>query len=316
MDEQSQQPEPESQPLRDPLHPSEAERERLRKNLQGRSPTRKTTGRTRPSSSAAQSGWTSLGDSAQTLQAQIAQIRAKIRRVEADERAQFAAAGGVCFACRDTGACDVCERGRLIAEHEREQAYRQRCKQLLADIPPRRRDNTLDSYPYQRLPGFLRAKLFLAEWDERRGLVLKGGFGTGKTGILVGLLSEIAQQWARDPENTHRLRFLTCPDLMGFLRDGFDHDRKDSYAERLYQLRTVRLLAIDDLGAERATDWVREQLFEIINHRYEHRLPTFITTNYGLDELAERIEPRVLERILEDAEVIDVDGPNLRRGAR
>lgn len=317
MAEQSQPEEQNTQPLHDPLNPTPEERERIRQSLQaGRSRTRKTTGHTPPSSSAASNGWTSLADSAQALQSQISQIRAKIKRIEAEERAQFAAEGGVCFACRDKGACAECDRGRVVAEHERETAYRQRCKQLLADIPPRRRDNSLDSYPYQRLPGFLRAKLFLAEWDGKRGLVLKGGFGTGKTGILVGMLSEIAQQWARDAANTHRMRFLTCPDLMGFLRDGFDHDNKESYSDRLFRLRTVRLLAIDDLGAERATDWVREQLFEIINHRYEHRLPTFITTNYGLDELGDRIEPRVLERILEEAEVIDVDGPNIRRAGR
>ena len=243
-------------------------------------------------------------------------MRDRQRERERAERAAFHGAGGVCFYCRDRGACDDCGRGRRVRDEQRAAAIRERRVAMLKDIPPRCQQFSLDTYPYPRLPAYRAVRSFLASWDEHRGCMLMGTYGTGKTGLLVAMLREIASGWA-DANSTHRLRFLTGSDLMAFLRAGYNDDTRDRYEQRLAQLRTVRLLAIDDLGAERPTDWVQEQFFTIVNYRYEHLLPIFATTNYGLQELAERLGERVLERLMDCCQPIDFKGtPNLRLRGR
>ena len=63
--------------------------------------------------------------------------------------------------------------------------------------------------------------------------------------------------------------------------------------------RHVDLLHLDDLGAERATDWVLEQLYSIVNARYEEERSLVITTNLDPEQLAEQIGPRTVSRISE-----------------
>lgn len=314
INDDSQPQQPISPTFRDPANPTPEERAALRdKPAFRRNRTRTITANTSFISSAAKSGFSPLIPNPEATQEKIAQIIARNRQRRAEEEHDFYADGGNCFACRDTGPCNECERGMILAEHQREERRRDRRLELLRDLPPRCQSFSLDTFPYPRLPAFRSFRSFLDGWDERRGLVLVGSYGTGKTGLIASGLRVIAERW---DETTHRLRFLTGPDLMAFLRRGFDAGKgEERYEDRLHELRTVRLLVIDDLGAERPTDWVQEQIFAIVNHRYEHQLPTWATTNYGLDELAERINPRVLERLLENAEVVDFAGhPNLRRG--
>ena len=59
------------------------------------------------------------------------------------------------------------------------------------------------------------------------------------------------------------------------------------------------MLILDDLGAEKPSDWVKEQLYVIINRRYENMLPTIITTNCTMNELKDRIGERTASRIIE-----------------
>lgn len=314
INDDSEAPRPISPAFRDPLNPTSEERAALRERAAfQRNRTRTTTDNIKSISSAANSGLTPLSTELASAQEKIAQIIARNRQRKAEEESAFYARGGECFTCRDAGPCGECERGQIVLEHQREERRRDRRMDLLRDLPPRCQTFSLATFPYPRLPAYRTFTRFLEAWDERRGLMLVGSYGTGKTGLVAAGLRVVAERW---DETTHRLRFLTGPDLMAFLRKGFDAGPKgESYEQRLYELRTVRLLVIDDLGAERPTDWVQEQIFAIVNHRYEHELPTWATTNYGLDELAERINPRVLERLLENAEVIDFAGhPNLRRG--
>lgn len=57
------------------------------------------------------------------------------------------------------------------------------------------------------------------------------------------------------------------------------------------------LLIVDDLGTESSTPWAREKLFQIFNHRYNHRLATVVTSNANLDS----IEPRICSRLCDTA---------------
>ena len=65
------------------------------------------------------------------------------------------------------------------------------------------------------------------------------------------------------------------------------------------RLTAVDLLHIDDLGAEHQTDWVLEQLYSIVNARYEAERAIVATTNLMPDELAERLGARTVSRLVE-----------------
>lgn len=54
-------------------------------------------------------------------------------------------------------------------------------------------------------------------------------------------------------------------------------------------------MILDDLGTQNATPWAREKLFQVLNYRYETRLPTVITTSSSLDEIDPRIRSRMLD---------------------
>ena len=67
----------------------------------------------------------------------------------------------------------------------------------------------------------------------------------------------------------------------------------------LDRLTAVDLLHIDDLGAENRTDWVLEQLYSIVNARYEAERAIVATTNLMPDELSERLGARTVSRLVE-----------------
>jgi DNA replication protein DnaC len=96
------------------------------------------------------------------------------------------------------------------------------------------------------------------------------------------------------------------PDLLDHLRATFNPESAVSYDERFDLVRSVGLLVLDDLGTESTTPWAREKLFQLMNHRYNHRLPTVITSNGDLDKLDPRLHSRLqdvalCERVLIEA---------------
>lgn len=84
-----------------------------------------------------------------------------------------------------------------------------------------------------------------------------------------------------------------------------------SFFERL---TSVDLLHIDDLGAEKRSDWVLEQLYALVNERYETQRSVLITTNLPHEELEEQIGPRTVSRLTEICDEVAVFGDDRRYG--
>ena len=61
-------------------------------------------------------------------------------------------------------------------------------------------------------------------------------------------------------------------------------------------IRTAPVLILDDLGAHSSTPWAQEKLYQLINYRYNARLPTVITTNLRIEDLDERLASRMLDQ--------------------
>jgi DNA replication protein DnaC len=129
--------------------------------------------------------------------------------------------------------------------------------------------------------------------DDGRGLWLYGSSGTGKT-TLAMLVSRTALGAGRS------VAIYSLPKLLSRIRRTFDAEHgEQSYSDLFERLATVDLLHVDDLGAENRTEWVLEQLYALVNERYESQRSLVVTTNLEEHELEEQIGARVVSRLVE-----------------
>jgi len=146
----------------------------------------------------------------------------------------------------------------------------------------------------------------LATVIHGRSLLLLGPTGAGKTHQAYGAIRELAITGV-----AARWISTTTADLYAALRPRHGIDSEAEFR----QYRDARILLIDDLGADRKpTDFTEEVNFRLINHRYEHHLPTLITSNLLPKEIAERLGDRVTSRLIEMCQRVVFAGPDRRRG--
>ncbi len=157
-----------------------------------------------------------------------------------------------------------------------------------------------------------RVEEYLGSWEENRedgkGLYLCGGVGTGKTHLAVAVLNEVVRK-KRVPS-----LFVTVPELLDNLREAYNKPGRD-LDEWMDAVQNADFLVLDDLGSERVTEWVRERIFVIVNHRYREQLPTVFTSNVGPKDLAEQLGERTASRIIAMCEWIALEGDDYRETA-
>lgn len=129
--------------------------------------------------------------------------------------------------------------------------------------------------------------------DSGRGLWFFGNSGTGKT-TLAMLVSSLTLKLGRTAA------IYSMPQLLARIRQTFDSSPgEESYLDLFAQLTSVDLLHLDDLGSENRTEWVLEQLYALINERYETERSVVVTTNLTAEELEQQIGERVVSRLVE-----------------
>ena len=112
-----------------------------------------------------------------------------------------------------------------------------------------------------------------ANLDEGRGLWFHGDVGTGKTSLAM-LIAQAADDAGRS------VAVYSVPHLLAEIRSTYDRDSSGySYLDLFDRLCTVDLLVLDDLGAEKTTEWVLEQLYSIVNERWQSSGSVLVTTN-------------------------------------
>jgi DNA replication protein DnaC len=108
--------------------------------------------------------------------------------------------------------------------------------------------------------------------EAGRGLWFDGPVGTGKTSLAI-----LVAKAAKDAGRSYAV--FPVPRLLAEIKRTFDRDASDSYMGFFRRLCTVDLLVLDDLGAEKQTEWVLEQLYSIVNERWQDRRSIVVTTN-------------------------------------
>jgi DNA replication protein DnaC len=190
-------------------------------------------------------------------------------------------------ACTD-GRCDG--SGFLYDEETRkafpcscreQMMARKRAASVSGRVPKAFREVSFDREPVPSLqrtyPHVLReVRLFCDgigdQLEAGRGLWFTGDFGTGKT-TLAMLISKTAM------ESNRTVAIYSLPRLLAMLRETFRDDAQFSLSQLIDKLCSVDLLHIDDVGAEQTSSWVLEQLYTVVNTRYEDRRSIILTTN-------------------------------------
>jgi DNA replication protein DnaC len=189
-----------------------------------------------------------------------------------------------------------------------------KARSLSAVIPRRYRDVAFERPPVTDIdPQVVAAsRRFANRIDEHldagRGLWFMGPVGTGKT-TLAMLVSKAALSAGRS------VAIYSLPRLLNEIRD--THRAERSHVELLDRLTAVDLLHVDDVGAERTTDWVLEELYSIVNARYEDERSMVITTNIlDRDALCEQITERTVSRLTEMCDELPLHGHDRRMDLR
>ncbi len=240
------------------------------------------------------------------------------------------------------GCVPDCERcggeGRLhLQENGISRVARCRCRILpdrieifnQADIPARHATATFEAFDKDiegAMPGFVATWRWVNAWPDAgdlptRGLLLHGGVGRGKTHLLVAALRHLVFQ------HGVRVKFVEFTHLLASLRQGFEEGRGQS--STLQALGDIDLLAIDELGKGRSTDWELTVIDQLVSRRYNGLKPLVATTNFApapgtgvrtsnlanesaSQSLVDRVGERVYSRIREMCELHETGGGDYR----
>jgi DNA replication protein DnaC len=165
----------------------------------------------------------------------------------------------------------------------------------------------------------------VAEWaakgHDAEGLYLSGQVGTGKTHaawtavtewcIATGTVPHTPRETGVEGWSTAgpTVIFARMVDLLDDFRPGGES------VQRVRDCQRAHLLVIDDLGAEKPSEWTQERLYSVIDHRYANCMPLLVTGNIPPRQLAEQTGDRVASRLAEMCTVVPMTGTDRRRPA-
>jgi DNA replication protein DnaC len=188
-----------------------------------------------------------------------------------------------------------------------------------ARIPKRYEHCDLDSYLPNNHDSQKKAKIFVQHFIEKYplidvGLIFFGTCGVGKTHLAVSLLKQIIIEKG-DPGIFYDFR-----DLLREIQGSWNSVSQTSELEVLRPVLEAKVLVLDELGANKPTEWVRDTIAHIINCRYNDKKLTVFTSNYldtpgkqGEESLADRIGVRLRSRLYEMCKEVEIHGVDFRQ---
>ena len=198
------------------------------------------------------------------------------------------------------------EKERIEKESNRMTRDKELAMASMADI---------DASDKKRLPAVKWLINFCKNYDRttpHKGLYLHGTFGCGKTYLISAAFNELSKKRVTT-------EIVYYPELLRDLKSDFD-----LFGDTIDYLENVDLLLIDDIGAEKVTEWSRDEILgTILQHRMNNYKTTFFTSNLTIEELEEHLvmnsskdelfkARRIIERIKKLTEDLPLESENKR----
>ena len=225
------------------------------------------------------------------------------------------AASEICQKCFGSGMEVIPGKGARLCECRRRDAHSVRL--VKARIPKRYEKCHFNTFE-QKTDSQKKALRLAGEFNHNfpavdRGLLLTGPVGVGKTHLAVSIIKGLT-------ERGFPCLFYEFGSLLKEIQDSYNSNTRSSELAVLNPVLTAELLVLDELGASKPTDWVRDTLAHIINTRYNENRFTIFTTNYpderpsdGKETLEDRIGVRVRSRIFEMCQTVPIEGEDYRK---
>lgn len=185
--------------------------------------------------------------------------------------------------------------------HRAEAERRTTADEWSRSIPPKLAAATLESLEGVAGGSHIIEWATSGAWLDGVNLVLLGATGVGKSWAAIAAASPAVQ-------SGRRCAYWSVPDLVAEL----DY-RMATARDTMRAAQRARLVVLDDLGAEEPNDWTRKKLYELVNYRWNHDLPTIATTNLEPPVLEEAIGQRTYSRLAGGAVAVRLVGPDRRR---
>jgi DNA replication protein DnaC len=227
-----------------------------------------------------------------------------------------------CTKCHDSGWVLVKVDGKEIARPC--PCRRENMQSLKADnanIPLRFLGTELKSYfPDKANPSQAKARKaaekFIADYPAvDNGLLFQGSTGVGKTRLLCCIGNQLIK------EKNVEVLYIDWNDLTREMRSGEDTSNRDfsTIGQLIQRLTRAELLLFDELGASRPSPWVEDNIYYLVNRRYNDNRITLFASNFfdkkiGSEEtLSERIGNRIRSRLFEMARSVEIMGADYRQ---
>lgn len=215
-----------------------------------------------------------------------------------------------CKNCKGIFMCQNAYPGHLVVPRKKEERiyftytpceYQQRILEVEKQNNEKVRMKDIDTQDKKQLEIIKWMDHFFSEYDittSGKGLYLHGSFGSGKTYLLTALLNEL--NLAKNVST----EIVYFPEVLRSLKEDFD-----LFGYRMNRYQNVDILLLDDIGAEKVTDWGRDEVLgTILQARMEKKKTTFFTSNLTIEELEQNLSltktsvdkvkaRRVIERI-------------------
>ena len=225
---------------------------------------------------------------------------------------------------RERNACPLCDGARFVTQRDSQHrpiAVPCDCQDARADKARLTYAGLSERMPPQSFGNFVpgieteeayRLALDFAEHQtEHHILTIRGSAGTGKTHLLQAI-GWVSLDAGRQP------KFISVARYLDKLRATFTDDSPVSFEAVYRPLEAAQMLLLDDIGAERLTSWGQEQLYKVVNHRYQERLAMAVSMNLdekqAVDIYGERTADRLLDTHSGRVKVVNTGHVSYRRG--
>ena len=217
---------------------------------------------------------------------------------------------GELFDLRNMTPEEIAEHDAEIERRERQQAAQEKIERYQkSGVPERYFKESLDTYQITNEMQTTAAKvatnfLHAVKCGEFKSLVMIGNAGTGKTHLACAIIREAGG------------KYRTAPDIVEEMRRAKSFTAAETEADIIDYYGRLKLLVIDEIGRGISATDEKYMIYQIVNARYNTRKPTVLISNLGKSDFLQYIGVAAADRLVESAEILEMNGESYRRELR